>query len=226
MLKLEQVESGRRSQVRLNEMIGNSLLKNITDAKIKEEDEKTKVNFVWKSGAKHEEVIEVLRTRVKKAKVNTDFALLLFQNSIRTLASMSDDALIEELENSFSEIRKIVEKQNQNGFYHRIAIAEEQFAPELFDYFGDIAFINYKINKENAMNNKGPFRLWKSQTKNSKKVKNEDLFLPKTVNNRWKEWQNSGRPGYHIGEGRGMSKFSQFIQRYFQEKRNWDKTKN
>ena len=119
-------------------------------------------------------------------------------------------------------MRQIVNKQNMKGFKHRLAIAKEQFAKELLEYFGDIAFFNYKINKENTQNNMGPFKLWKSQMKNAKKVKNENLFIPKTVNNRWREWQRSGRPGYHIGEGRAISKFSQFIRRYFQDKRNWE----
>ena len=42
MMRLEKLETGRRPQIRLNEMIGNSLLKDVADAKIKEEDEVTR----------------------------------------------------------------------------------------------------------------------------------------------------------------------------------------
>ena len=61
--KLESIETGRRANVRLNAMVGNSLLKGVSDAPVKEEDSHTKVNFYWKPGAtppitfKHEGVL-------------------------------------------------------------------------------------------------------------------------------------------------------------------------
>lgn len=111
-------------------------------------------------------------------------------------------------------MRKIIETQNLKGFSHTLAIAEEQYAPELSDYYGDIAFINSAIRNENVKNDIYPFKLWKTQVKG---MKNEST--PIVQNNRWREWQRNGRPGYHIGYGRATRKFAQFIRRYF---KNWE----
>ena len=220
--KIEAIETGRRKNVRLNAMVGNSLLSNVSETEVKEEDAMVNVNFYWRPGASHDTVVSILEEVIKTSKVNTDFGVLMFQNSIRNLAKLSDEKLIEELENTFRRLRNAVNHQNSQGFHHRLAIAEEQYAPELHEYFGDIAFINEIINRENKKHNMGAFKLWKTQIKGAKKVPKSNMFIPRIVNNRWREWQNNGRPGYHIGEGRASRKFAQFIRRYFSDKKNWE----
>ena len=133
--KLESIETGRRANARLNAMVGNSLLKGVSEASVKEEDAHTKVNFYWKPGANHHQVIDILEDVVGKAKVDTNFGVLLFQNSVRSVARMNDKDLNEELNQTFSRIESIMSKQNSKGFKHRLAIAEEQYAPELVDFF-------------------------------------------------------------------------------------------
>ena len=222
--KLEAIETGhRRGNVRLNAMIGNSLLKDVSDVDVNKEDEETKVNFYWRSGAQYYDIVNIFEKVVSEAKVNTDFGVLLFQNSVRQLAKMNDEDLVLKLNKTFKQMRKIIDDSNQKGFYHRLVIAEEQYAPELEEYFGDIAFINEKISDENKRNDMGPFKLWKPQIKCARKVKNGNALVPRIVNNRWREWQQNGCPGYHIGEGRAMRKFAQFIRRYFQSKNYLEK---
>ena len=58
------------------------------------------------------------------------------------------------------------------------------YAPELQDYFGDIMFINDRINKDNKKHDMGAFRLWKPQTKGARKVPEKNMYVPKLVNNR------------------------------------------
>ena len=134
---------------------------------------------------------------------------------------MNDKNLTEELNETFSRIKSIIRIQNSKGFDHKVAIAEEQYPPELADHFGDIAFVNSMINTENKNNGIGMFRLWKSQVKKMRKT-GENEVVPRNVNNRWREYQRSGRPGYHIGEGRAMTKFAQFIRRFFRSQQNWN----
>ena len=43
--KLESIETGCRANARLNAMVGNSLLKGVSEAPVKEEDSHIKVNF-------------------------------------------------------------------------------------------------------------------------------------------------------------------------------------
>ena len=93
--KLECLATGRRPNVRLNAMVGNSLLKGVSEAPVSEEDAATKVNFFWRPGATHHQVIDILEEVIIKAKVDTDFGILLFQNSIRNLSKMSDTSLNE-----------------------------------------------------------------------------------------------------------------------------------
>ena len=61
-------------------MVGNSLLRDVSEAKVKEEDAKALVNFYFKPGVSHNEVVHIFEEVVRKAKVDTNFGALLFQN--------------------------------------------------------------------------------------------------------------------------------------------------
>lgn len=160
-------------------------MRNVADSEVKTEDKEIKINFYWRSGATHDEVVDILEEVVKKAKVDTNFGVLLFQNSIRNLARMNDEKLINELCETFKRMRRIISKQNENDFHHRLAIAEEQYAWELNDYFDYITFINDKIKEENKKHDTADFKLWKPQTKGARKSENAEGFLPKIANNRF-----------------------------------------
>ena len=57
---IESIETGRRKDARLNAMVGNSLLRNVSETEVKEEDATVKVNFYWRSGATHDIVVNIL----------------------------------------------------------------------------------------------------------------------------------------------------------------------
>ena len=208
-----------RRHGRVNEMIGNSLLRGVSQAEVSPNDREIKVNFVFKSGAKYAGIIDILEQRMKTANTDTNYAVLMFQNNIRSLGQVYDEfgenAMKHEIEEAFEKI-KVVKKNNEGNFRHNISIAEEQYPPELEEFFGIIWLVNEMIREENLKNNIKPFRLWRVMMKSKK-----GGFIPRVVNHRWAEYQKFGRPGYHIGEGRSMSKFSQFIRRYFSDTRNW-----
>ena len=209
----------------VNEMIGNSLLRGVSQAGVKPEDKETKINFVIMPGGKAKDVVEVLKNRIENAKMKTRYALLLFQNDIKDLGRIWEEEGKKSMEKVVKELfEKITEIKNANtkDIDHKIAIAEEQYPPELTEYFGLIWLINEKIREENQANNVGVFKLWKSMMKSKPKSDaNNPGSLPKVVNSRWREFQQNGSPGYHIGEGRNIVKFAQFIRRYFADPANW-----
>ena len=86
----------------------------------------------------------------------------------------------------------------------------------------DLGRIWEEKGDENQANNVGMFKLWKAMMKSKPKSdSNNPGSLPKVVNSRWREYQENGSPGYHIGEGRNIVKFAQFIRRYFADPANW-----
>ena len=211
----------------VNEMIGNSLLRGVSQANVKQEDKQTKINFVFSPGAKKEDVIEIFEERIRHATENTNYALLLFQNDVRDLGKTWEDndknAMTDKVKDTFEKIRDI-KIRFSGDLIHKVAIAEEQYPPELEEYIGLIWLVNELIREENLKNNMGMFKLWKAMMKSKPKntVYNPGS-LPRMVASRWAEYQKYGRPGYHIGEGRNMVKFSQFIRRYFSDPRNWQR---
>ena len=82
---------------------------------------------------------------MKAAKIDTNYGILMFQNSMRNMGSKTMDLVKKEVNEAFGKIRMFVEESKKLGFEHKVAIAEEQFVPELKEYFEEIDYININI---------------------------------------------------------------------------------
>ena len=155
----------------LNEMIGHSQLRGISQTEVTPTDRQTKINFMSISGGTTKNIVDVFKHRIEAAKVSTKYSLLLFQNDVRTFGK--DGSPIHDmkriLRECFHEIDQAVYHANEStGLKHKVAIAEELFVPELFEYHEQIDILNQKIRSQNLKNGISPFKLWKPLMKPEK----------------------------------------------------------
>lgn len=200
------LEANKRGCVKVY-YIGDSLVKNLHSfSTVNPTKEEQPVNWVWRSGAKTDQVLKMLESCVKTNKNSEEdciFVISTFQNQLK---EKGEQALSESLVNRTIDIAvKIVGKYNLNNHTnHSVVFTNMHYPTEFESLTSEIDKCNEVIDGKNSERGFNPFQIWKTLAQYRGKGKGK--YFPK---NRFAE------DGYHPAE-KYEEKIATYIRRHVQ----------